>query len=158
MGFHCLHEISRKVTLDARKEGIPQLFLSDPLLFSERVLEGRLAQFDKASQALDEFVFLDRGLPDVVAYMDCFQQEYNDYFTQTCAQNRYDAVFLLPPWMEIHVSDNERFENYEEAMRIHECLASAYKDLGYHVIDVPKLSINRRIEFIFQILEIKGGT
>ena len=34
-GYTCLEEISRQVTLDAKKQGIDQLFLTNPLLFSE---------------------------------------------------------------------------------------------------------------------------
>jgi hypothetical protein len=37
-------EISRR-TLEAKKQGIEQLFLEKPLLFSELLLEGRKKQF-----------------------------------------------------------------------------------------------------------------
>ena len=40
-GFCCYPEISRQVTLEAKKQGIEQLFLENPLLFSELLLEGR---------------------------------------------------------------------------------------------------------------------
>ena len=33
--YFCMPEISRRVTLDARKNGIEQLFLKKPLLFSQ---------------------------------------------------------------------------------------------------------------------------
>lgn len=41
MGHCCYPEISREVTLEAKKQGIEQLFLEKPLLFSELLLEGR---------------------------------------------------------------------------------------------------------------------
>ena len=44
-GYLCYDEISREITLQARKDGIEQLFLTDPLLFSEKLLEGRTQQF-----------------------------------------------------------------------------------------------------------------
>ena len=34
-GYACFPEISRQITLEAKKEGIEQLFLERPLLFSE---------------------------------------------------------------------------------------------------------------------------
>lgn len=37
-GYYCMEEISRQVTIDAQKKGIDQLFLEDPLLFSQHVL------------------------------------------------------------------------------------------------------------------------
>ncbi|MEO6346815.1 MAG: AAA family ATPase, partial [Aquaticitalea sp.] len=44
-GHVCFDEISRQVTLEAREKGIEQLFLTEPLLFSELLLKGRLKQF-----------------------------------------------------------------------------------------------------------------
>ena len=147
-GFHCFNEISRQITLEARKEGIPQLFVSDPLLFSERIIEGRIKQF-KASENMDKpLVFFDRGIPDVVAYMDCFGQTYGQHFVESCTLHKYDHVFLLPPWQEIHVSDNERYENFEQAVRIHSYLERAYKEYGYNIIDVPKETVEGRVTFI----------
>ncbi len=40
-GFYCMPEVSRKVILKAKKEGIEQLFLTEPLLFSKMLLEGK---------------------------------------------------------------------------------------------------------------------
>lgn len=147
-----MHEISRSITLAARKQGIDQLFITDPLVFSERILEGRHRQFDEAASVKEKIIFMDRGLPDVVAYMDCFQKTYGDHFNQTCRNNIYDQIFLLPPWLEIHTSDNERYENYEEAIRIHDCLQATYKRFGYSVYEVPKLSVESRVRFILQNL------
>jgi len=79
-GFFCFNEISREITLQARKEGIPQLFISDPLLFSERIIAGRINQFKAAEDVNHPMVFFDRGIPDVVAYMDCFGQAYGNHF------------------------------------------------------------------------------
>ena len=47
-GFHCFPEVSREVIIEAQKEGIDQLFLTEPLLFSEKLLEGREKQYQEA--------------------------------------------------------------------------------------------------------------
>ena len=47
-GYNCMEEISRQITLDAQEKGIDQLFLEEPLLFSEHLLMGRQKQFLKA--------------------------------------------------------------------------------------------------------------
>ena len=44
-GYSCFPEISRQITLEAKKQGIEQLFLEKPLLFSELLLEGRKKQY-----------------------------------------------------------------------------------------------------------------
>ncbi len=152
-GFFCFSEISREITLEAREQGIPQLFVSDPLLFSEKIIEGRIRQFQAANQVGRPMVFFDRGIPDVVAYMDCFGQPYGDDFIESCKKYKYDHIFLLPPWKEIHESDNERYENFEEAERIHTFLEKAYTNYGYKIIPVPKETVEGRVTFILNKLK-----
>lgn len=147
-GEKCLHEISRQVTLEAQQEGIDQLFLEKPLLFSEKLLEGRLNQYIEASEIKSDHIFIDRGLPDVVAYMDYFRTDYPEIFNQTCKNNRYNQIFILPPWKEIYTSDNERYESFEEALKISSYLYTTYKRYGYDPIEVPRLSVIERTNFI----------
>ncbi|GHA33073.1 ATPase [Salinimicrobium marinum] len=151
-GYHCLHEISRQITLQAQKEGIDQLFLAQPLLFSQKLLEGRIQQHAEADNFDSEVVFIDRGVPDVVAYMDYFGNEYPPLFREACEQYSYDAVFLLPPWKEIYVSDNERYESFEQAVSIHDHLEDNYKKSGYNPIEVPTGSVEERFSFIIDHL------
>ncbi|MFV8225956.1 AAA family ATPase [Christiangramia aquimixticola] len=148
MGETCLHEISRQVTLEAQKEGIDQLFLTKPLLFSQKLLEGRLNQYHHALELDSQHVFLDRGLPDVVAYMDYFNTNYPDLFDETCKQHVYQKIFILPPWEEIYQSDNERYETFEEAQKISAYLYATYRRYGYDPVEVPKSNVDSRTDFI----------
>ncbi|MCH4822960.1 ATP-binding protein [Gramella lutea] len=151
-GEKCLHEISRQVTLEAQKEGIDQLFLENPLLFSEKLLEGRLNQYHEANALNSDHIFMDRGLPDVVAYMDYFNTNYPDIFDHTCTNHRYELIFILPPWKEIYKSDNERYESFEEALKISSYLYSTYRRYGYDPIEVPKLTVEERTDFILDMI------
>ena len=144
---NCLPEISREVILQAQKEGISQLFLEEPLLFSQKLLEGRLAQFQEA-KTLNDLVFIDRGIPDVLAYMDYFKTEYPSEFTDAALNFKYEKVFILPPWKEIYASDNERYESFAEAQQISSYLYTTYKRFGYNPIEVPKTDIKTRTNFI----------
>ncbi|MEO1033642.1 MAG: ATP-binding protein [Bacteroidota bacterium] len=154
-GFVCYDEISRQVTLQARKDGIEQLFLTEPLLFSEKLLEGRIQQFNNASRERESVVFLDRGIPDVLAYMDYIGDPYPSYFIEASKVNLYDYVFILAPWQEIFISDSERYENFEQAIEIHHHLLSTYKRFGYQLIDVPFASVEQRSDFILEELNIQ---
>lgn len=151
-GHVCFHEISREVTREAQKKGINQLFLKDPLLFSELLLEGRIRQFHEASKMSLEHVFLDRGIPDVVAYMNYFKNEYPPVFNQVCQEYLYEKIFILPPWKKIYTEDNERYESYEQAVAIHDQLAETYAFHGYEAIEVPCGTIEERSSFILQHL------
>ena len=58
IGHQCMPEISRAVTIEAQKQGIEQLFLEDPILFSRKLLEGRLVQFNDTQNLKKHFYFL----------------------------------------------------------------------------------------------------
>ena len=147
-GYCCYPEISREVTSESQKQGIEQLFLEDPLLFSQMLLDGRIKQFNNAQKEAHQWVFIDRGIPDVVAYLDYIGDDYPNHFTDACKENVYTKIFILPPWEEIYESDSERYENFEQAKEIQEHLKQTYVNYGYDLIEVPKDSIDNRILFI----------
>ena len=149
-GYACAQEVSRQVTLEARENGITQLFVSDPLLFSEKLLEGRVNQFKEAHKNKASLVFLDRGIPEVLAYLDRGNTPYPNHFTKACEDNQYDRVFIFPPWEEIYTSDNERYEDYQEALKIYPFLKAAYDRFGYESIILPKHTIENRISFVLE--------
>ncbi|SMO83317.1 Predicted ATPase [Flavobacterium nitrogenifigens] len=147
-GFCCYPEISRQVTMKAQQQGIEQLFLEQPLLFSEMLLEGRIEQYKNALEEPDNVVFIDRGIPDVVAYMDYIGDEYPENFVKACEDYKYSKTFILPPWEEIYQSDSERYENFDQAVKIQEHLVETYKKYGYELIEVPKDTVENRILYI----------
>ncbi|MDO6596968.1 ATP-binding protein [Oceanihabitans sp. 2_MG-2023] len=152
-GYHCMEEISRQITLKAREDGIEQLFLTEPLLFSELLLKGRKQQFVDADALTNDFVFLDRGIPDVLAYMDFIGDDYPKEFEDACKENLYDHVFILAPWQEIFSSDSERYENFEQAIEIHKHLLNTYKTYNYSLLDVPFGAIESRTDFILNVVK-----
>lgn len=158
LGFYCFHEVVRAMTLKAKEEGgskkiasNPLNFVDDPAKFNQILLEHRLSHFKQADELKEQFVFYDRGIPDVLAYMDFFKQEYKttDY-TQVCKEHQYDKIFLLPPWKDIYVCDNERLESFEEALEIYHHLNNRYTALGYTCIEVPIGTITNRTNFILE--------
>lgn len=154
LDYPCMHEVSREVTLEAQQKGIEQLFLSDPLLFSKLLLEGRERQYEKSLEINSDWIFFDRGLPDVFAYLNFSNQDYPGYFREKSEQYRYDHVFLFKPWESIYVSDNERYESFEDSTKIDSFLQEAYTGLGYKIINVPFGSVTERVNFILNWLKL----
>lgn len=155
-GYSVKHEISRAVTLEAQKEGIEQLFLEKPTLFSQKLLEGRLKQFNEGKNCTESLLFYDRGMPDVTAYMDFVSTDYPKSFSDICRNNKYDVIFLLPPWEAIYHSDNERYESFEQAEKIYNFLKTSYKNYGYKIQEVPIGTIDERSQFILTELKLMG--
>lgn len=151
-GHVCYPEISREVTLEAQKKGIDQLFLKNPLLFSKLLLEGRVKQHQKACEEMADVVFIDRGIPDVLAYMHYIGDKYPESFDLACKKHTYSKIFLLPPWETIYESDEARYENFEQANAIHTHLVETYNKYGYNLIEVPKDTVANRADFILKQL------
>ncbi len=158
-GHHCFHEIIRDMTSNAKKEGEPNSFVSNPLVFvddafqfNKDLLKGRTQHYKDFLKLNFPLSFFDRGIPDVLAYMDFFDQSYGKEFIAACEDHRYDTIFIVPPWREIYVSDNERLETYEEAEKIHEALMNTYTRFGYNPILVPKHPVPERVSHILETL------
>jgi predicted ATPase len=152
--YVCMPELSRIVTLQAQKRGIDQLFLEDPLVFSELLLNGRINQYKMAEEMSDELIFFDRGIPDVMGYLDYLGVSYPELYQVKSKELRYTRVFMMPPWKKIYRKDNERYENFEQSMRIFSELKKTYARLGYQFEIVPEASVENRVEFILRSLGV----
>lgn len=159
MGFLVFHEIIREMTIEAKNQksienpaSNPLAFVADPMQFNTLLLQGRINQFHNASELQNQIVFFDRGIPDVLAYMNYFGQSYDNQFCIPCKDLRYDGVVILPPWEDIYCQDNERLENFTQACDIHDCLERQYINLGYHPIELeigaPLFRANRLLEHL----------
>ena len=163
LGFRCLHEVIRLMTLEKKEEEGEAIFktnpivsVADPLEFNQRILDARIAQYTSVAHSEEDKIFFDRGIPDVLGYMDCFEQNYDSVFEKASKDHSYDAVFIMPPWKEIHISDNERFESYEESVRVYECLFQCYTRFGYDVQLVPKIDVVNRVAYLLDHLNKKA--
>ncbi len=157
--FFCFHEVIRAMTQEAKENNgsdsivsNPIVSVSDPYLFNTTILNARIKQFVDASSKNEDLLFYDRGIPDVLAYMDYFEQTYEDEFINQCKKHIYDCIFILPPWKEIYVSDEERYESFAQAEEIHHHLLNTYTNLGYDCIEVPFGTIEERNDFILNTI------
>lgn len=151
-GYNCLEEISRDITEMARRNGIEQLFLKNPMLFSEMLLEGRENQYKIANNMDTDFIFFDRGIPDIHAYMNYISVDYPPIYVEKSMKYRYDTIFITPPWQEIYITDEVRYENFEQSLAIFNHLKRAYENLDYQLIEVPCGTIEFRTDFILNNL------
>lgn len=151
--FICIPEISRQVTLKAREEGTEWLFLKDPLLFSKLLLEGREKQYLETKNISKGLIFFDRGIPDVHAYMNYLGVNYPDIYIHKSKLYSYDKILLMPPWEEIYISDEGRYENFEQSLAIYNHLKNAYLELDYEITEIPTGTIDVRVDFILNAIK-----
>ena len=146
-GFICIPEISREIVsqqIAIEGEALPWKNLA---AFSKQVAVLRKAQFINATK--NSTHFFDRGLIDVVAYMNIDKLEIPEFISDFLNKNKYHStVFITPIWEEIFENDRERKENIEQAILIEKQLKKCYQSFGYDIIEIPKLSIEERVNFI----------
>lgn len=153
-GYRCLPEVSREIIIEAQEtRGIDQLFLTHPDEFNEKLLSGRINQFTSCNSFEDNYIFLDRGLPDIVAYNDYIKVKSSLDVINAVENHIYDFVFIFPPWQDIYKNDNERYESFEEAQKIYADLKATYRRLNYDYCEVPQGSIMERANYILNVVE-----
>ncbi len=156
-GYFCFHEVIRDLTFEAKRNGDPNAihsnplaFVDDPFRFNLFLLESRLEHFRAGADLDHQVVFYDRGLSDVLAYMKYFRQQYPDEFVAYCEEHKYDRVVVLPPWEDIYTQDEERLENFEQALEIHQELVRTYSEFQYPSLTIPKGSVKERAAYIIE--------
>lgn len=93
-----------------------------------------------------ELVFLDRALPDSLAYYRFLGLEPEADLLAAVQRASYRVVFLLD--LLPLAADYARTEDPDDQKRIHEVLEEIYIELGYRVVRVPVLSPDARVDWI----------
>jgi len=121
--------------------------------FASLCMEWMVHDFNKQI-IKDEYLFYDRGLPDIIAYLNLQQIKPLTGLEDAISQNRYFRyVYWCPPWSEIYVNDPERPQTYEEAKALGLEIKQTYQKYLYEVVEVPKVSVQLRVKFILENLK-----
>ncbi|GAL26366.1 predicted ATPase [Vibrio variabilis] len=116
-------------------------------LFADMCFEQMLDQRNKA-QLSEQLSFVDRAIPDVCAYLSVGDLPVSETIGSEAANGYQKVVLFCKPTLEIYVQDDVRPYPFEEALSIHESLCDTYQSLGYRVVDVPLMSVAKRVEFV----------
>ena len=57
-------------------------------------------------------------------------------------------AFLVPPWPDIHVTDDARRHGLDEAIAEYDRLVGTYPALGYDVVVLPKVGVAERADIV----------
>ena len=143
-GYICFKEISRDFIKLGKEKGIDNYFKEDPHSFSNYLWERRKEQFTEAQQSEESFAFFDRGVHDVVAYLNHVKAPINAW-EKELDQFRYDLVFLVKPVALIYKQDEDRMETFDEALKVHESLEKTYSKSNIEVIHIPFTTPEKRL-------------
>ncbi len=150
-GYHCVEESGRQVIKEQQLEAGCALPWSDKIAFRDLMIERDKKQYLEASEQKGP-VFFDRGVPDSIGYSHLEGLSIPEELVDSVKEKfRYqNLVFITPPWKEIYANDSERKQDFDEAVRTYNAVAKVYRDLGYNLVEVPKVSVKERVAFILK--------
>lgn len=143
-------EVARRVLAIERAKQGTATGEQDPAAFVQCMLD--MAINDHASSS-GPTVF-DRGVPDLLAFCAHYQVPDLDVRSAIVSHRYQPNVFVLPAWQEIYQSDAERTLDFEGANAFGALTRDAYRQSGYELVDVPKASVEHRVDYILSALKL----
>ena len=152
LSLHTVKPVARAAAprpqLRLRRDAGRALRWADRRLFAELMLAWDLRSYDEAARQAGAVVF-DRGVPDVIGYLELSGLAPPPHFHAAARACRYShTVFVTPPWPEIFVQDAERKQSPEEAEATFRAVTGVYRRLGYELQEVPRGFVAARADFI----------
>ena len=150
-GYSIVEEPGRRIVADLlatrQIDDLPWINLA---AFAHRAIQLSLQDLQKASET-DGWVFFDRGLIDAASALEyATRQPVVRYYAPI---RFFPIVFATPPWEELFHPDSERQHLFAEALEEYDRLQEAYRSLGYILIELPRVSVAQRADFLLDQLE-----
>ena len=149
-GYAVVEEPGRRIVREEQASGGTALPWVDPRAFIDRAIAMALADREVVASK-PGWVFFDRGLLDAVSALEEMTGEpmLEEYATR---HPNCRTVFVTPPWPEIYETDAERKHGLEQAEAEYVRLLRDYRRIGYEVVEVPKLPVGQRADFVLACL------
>lgn len=151
-GHRVFAEPGRQIVKEQDWIGGDALPWSAPAKFADLALSRGLHQ-RIAATAEGGLVFFDRSIIEPLSGLARLGLPVPDHFRRAAEVCRYDeTVFVAPPWPEIFREDPERRHGFVEAAAEHEPLLATYRSLGYRLVELPKVEVAARADFVLATL------
>lgn len=151
-GFHTIEEPGRNIVREALATGSDALPWVNPDAFVRKAIEYASQSLTTVS-TLKEPVFFDRSAIDALAHFERLSIATPPDLKALGEACLYSSpVFFVPPWEALYEQDDERPLPFEEAVREYDWLRLAYPRRGYAIIDLPKVSVAARADFMLGTL------
>ena len=153
-GYNCVPEASRALIKEEVLRESTCLPWADVSCYTQLALKRMTDAYDNGADS--ELIFYDRGIPDLVSYLNLANVPVHTSITEALSSYTYNHIaFILPPWREIYRLDAERWQTFKEAELIYSYLVEIYTKLNFKLITLPKITANQRAGFILNILKEK---
>lgn len=149
MGYKVLHESATEfVKLQIQKGYTVQQLRKNEEAFQHVILE--LKVFYENLLDPNELTFIDRGLPDTIAFYKQYKIPMSDRVKNILKEASYKKVFLFERLPLIREDFRPEPEEEIAAMDIYN--QEAYRELGHEIVKVPVMGVEERLDFILKNL------
>jgi predicted ATPase len=156
-GYACVDETARQILKEQAATGGNATHDGDRAKYRDLMLARGLRDF-RAMRETAAPLFFDRGIPELAGYGNPPGAGDPPHVTQAIAECRYnETVFAFPPWDAIYTHDEERKHTFEHAVAVYELVCAVYPTLGYRVVEVPRGTVEDRVEFVLGTLPLRRG-
>ncbi|CAK7021754.1 AAA family ATPase [Kerstersia gyiorum] len=154
-GYPVVPEAGRRIVQEEMQTGGQALPWIDMAAFLHRAIA--LAHEDHRTAPRDstQWVFFDRSVIDLAAALQASTGTPVEELTTGCLYHH--RVFLTPPWPEIYRQDAERRHDMNAAQEEFERLQRAYPATGYTLVQLPRMSVAQRADFVLETLDSSTG-
>lgn len=141
---HARHYLDTKRSIGKTVEEVRK----NKAVFQSGILDMQIEQ--EKILAPEDVVFLDRAIPDALAYYRFLNLEEDEKLLKAMNVVSYKKIFILAFFPL--VKDYARTEDAVAQQKIHTLITEVYESLPFPVIHVPVLKPEERVEFILKNL------
>jgi len=146
-GYRVVHEAARAhIDKELMMGKTIREIKADIAAFEQHILDQKIKT--EASLPINETIFLDRAVPDSIAYFTLEGLDPGGPIEKSKI-TRYKKIFFFERLM--FQKDAVRSEDERIAAELDHLLRKSYQMLGYEIIHVPLAPVRDRVEFILKI-------
>ena len=148
-GYSVIPEVGREIVKEQLTRKEPITPWKNPQDFCELLIDRSILAYKEAiklSEIKNKFIFFDRSFLEAVSYFQTLNISKYDHIVPEL--RFFKTVFMVPPWKEIFCTDDERKHSFYEAVNEYERLLEFYTKSEYSILQIPKMSVAERAQFI----------
>jgi len=147
-GIPHMPEAGRAIIRDQQRIGGNALPWGDRGAYAEMMLGWELRSHREAA-ALPGPVLMDRGIPDIIGYLELCGLGVPRHLLRAAEVFRYNRrVFVAPFWEAIYAQDTERKQDRAEAEETCRVMKRVYARLGHELVELPRVDVQARARFV----------
>lgn len=154
MGYEFADDTARNIIKERLQNGLPPR--PEPREFARQAFEKDFGNFISRMSVLST-VFFDRSFLDSAGMICGTDKNYFDNsIKELLSTHRFNRqIFIMEPWKEIYLTDDERDHTFEHATAVYDGSYKWYDKNNYELVIIPKDTIENRAKFVIKNIDKK---